>query len=135
MDLSDGLATDLPRLCAASEVGALIDPSALPAHSALADHPELLALQVSAGDDYQLLFTANPSQEATLRTLATEHAVQISLIGHLTQAPQVQLQSTAWPGGAFVSFGGAPPRRLRKRPFGVETDVSVLESTPSDASP
>jgi thiamine-monophosphate kinase len=83
MDLSDGLSTDLARLCAASGVGARIDVGKLPvvnlqrgknnsrrkqhrarnssAHIAKAD--EALQLALHGGDDYELLFVV-PQQKA-----------------------------------------------------------------------
>src|ERR1700722_10321838 len=60
MDLSDGLSSDLLRLCAASEVGATIDESKL--ESAAVEHPSVpkwnkrLSLALNGGDDYELLF-------------------------------------------------------------------------------
>jgi thiamine-monophosphate kinase len=65
MDISDGLSTDLPRLCAASGVGALIDPSKLP----LVGGIELKAahqLALHGGDDYELLFGVSPRKAALL---------------------------------------------------------------------
>ncbi len=61
MDLSDGLAADLPRLCAASGVGFRLDLQALPLNpgcsvrNALAD-----------GEDYELIFTVAPGREPLL---------------------------------------------------------------------
>ena len=61
MDLSDGLSTDLPRLCAASGVGARVEEAKIPAvrlpqsGRSRGDHPLNLALH--GGDDYELLFT------------------------------------------------------------------------------
>ncbi|MCP4809248.1 MAG: thiamine-phosphate kinase [Proteobacteria bacterium] len=54
MDLSDGLATDLARLCAASDVGARVDPALLP----LPDVPQAIE-HIAFGDDYQLLVTSS----------------------------------------------------------------------------
>jgi len=65
MDLSDGLSTDLPRLCAASRVGATIDLSLLPLVRSDATE-EAIARALHGGDDYELLFTVKPSVERRL---------------------------------------------------------------------
>lgn len=55
IDLSDGLSTDLAHLCEESHVAAEIDPSRLPVHPGASLNDAL-----HGGDDYELLFTANP---------------------------------------------------------------------------
>jgi len=65
MDLSDGLATDLPRLCRASGVGAEVDATALPLAAAFQDlctwlDAAPLDLALAGGEDYSLLFTLRP---------------------------------------------------------------------------
>lgn len=65
LDLSDGLAKDLPRLCAASGFGAVVEAEALPApaeFSALCRALEMdpLETQLGGGEDYVLLFTLPP---------------------------------------------------------------------------
>jgi thiamine-monophosphate kinase len=58
MDLSDGLSTDLARLCAASGVGARIEAGELPrVRVAGGEAREELRLALDGGDDYELLFT------------------------------------------------------------------------------
>jgi thiamine-monophosphate kinase len=63
MDLSDGLSSDLARLCAASGVGAEIEERQLPLAQSLgskSESPEnLLEAALHGGDDYELLFTVN----------------------------------------------------------------------------
>jgi thiamine-monophosphate kinase len=67
MDLSDGLSSDLPRLCAASGVGARVVEAKIPALSISGKlrlgkifDPRDLAL--NGGDDYELLFTVRPNK-------------------------------------------------------------------------
>jgi thiamine-monophosphate kinase len=66
MDLSDGLSSDLLRLCAASGVGAFLDREQLPAvrvpQSMHRSVSEALQLALHGGDDYELLFTAPPGK-------------------------------------------------------------------------
>ncbi len=59
MDVSDGLADDLGKLCSASGVMARVQASAVPAHPALRQlFPEdYLSLALGGGEDYVLLFT------------------------------------------------------------------------------
>ena len=60
MDLSDGLSSDLPRLCEASGVGAHINEQALPRvkiEGKNAKKCDAAELALHGGDDYELLFT------------------------------------------------------------------------------
>ncbi len=58
MDISDGLLIDAHRLAQASGVGIEIDLMAVPATAATSDAERLV--RATAGDDYELLFTAPP---------------------------------------------------------------------------
>ncbi len=110
MDLSDGLSMDLPRLCAASGVGAQIDPARLPLGPALRAARAPLPYQVAFGDDYQLLFTADPAREDALRTTATGHGVDLTKIGVVTLDRSVKLMGQDWPARAFAHFQEEPSR-------------------------
>ncbi len=59
MDVSDGLADDLSKLCSASGVTARVRASAVPAHPALRQQfpKDYLSLALGGGEDYVLLFT------------------------------------------------------------------------------
>ena len=112
MDLSDGLAADLPRLAWASGVQAVIDPARLPLSDALAGCPDPLALQLSGGEDYELLFTSPPGAEPELAQLALEHGVQATPIGALRPGRGAILiheggDPLPWPEPAFDHFGRA----------------------------
>lgn len=56
MDISDGLSTDLGRLCEASRTGAKIDAWRIPRLSAISP-TRSLAFALNGGEDYELLFT------------------------------------------------------------------------------
>ena len=93
MDISDGLSTDLRRLCSASGVGAIIDsrklPSpALPGANARASR-KALKLALHGGDDYELLFTVSPKK---LRYISRRHrGLPITAIGTVTRSREILL--------------------------------------------
>jgi thiamine-monophosphate kinase len=70
MDLSDGLSTDLPRLCAASRVGARIEAAKIPAVQVPKRNSgrkiDALDLALNGGDDYELLFAVRPKAAGNL---------------------------------------------------------------------
>lgn len=68
IDLSDGLAADLPRLLDASKRGARLDAAAIPLSRAAhkTDHPLRHAL--CDGEDFELLFTVAPKNRARFET-------------------------------------------------------------------
>jgi thiamine-monophosphate kinase len=81
MDVSDGLSSDLPRLCAMSGVGALIEPDKLPVLRGLpAENARQLSLH--GGDDYELLFTVSPRNLALLS--AKFRKLRLTQIGKIT---------------------------------------------------
>ena len=102
-DLSDGLHKDLKQLCEKSNVGALINPSDIPASSTLYGNRNALSYQVAFGEDYELLFTAPPRTERVLRKLAASHRITIHCIGKIT-TEQVTLKDTEWPPAEFTHF-------------------------------
>jgi thiamine-monophosphate kinase len=99
MDLSDGLAADLPRLCLASGAGARVDPDRIPV-AAEADR----SLATSGGEDYELLFTAPASATERIRALGAEHATEVTAIGELTDGPALAYGDAPWPVPLFGHF-------------------------------
>jgi thiamine-monophosphate kinase len=97
MDISDGLSTDLARLCSASGVGArmlaeLVPRVAIPAElSKLAGGLKLDALKMAlhGGEDYELLFTVSPRNVKNLR--AAPGFSQLTAIGEVTRSKSLVL--------------------------------------------
>ena len=93
MDISDGLSTDLARLCAASGVGARIWAGKVPRVQippALARQKfDTLELALHGGEDYGLLFTTPPKSAKLLRRLSPK--IPITCIGEITRQKQIVL--------------------------------------------
>ncbi len=61
MDLSDGLLGDLPKICEASGVSAVLEQDDLPIPNSLRwNFPDWFDLALRGGEDFELLFTAPP---------------------------------------------------------------------------
>jgi len=88
IDLSDGLSTDLGRLCAASGVGARLWAGKIPS-PALPQAVDSLQLALDGGEDYQLLFTV--PQRAASRLPAKFRGQPLYQIGVIDAASGVRL--------------------------------------------
>ena len=64
MDLSDGLAADLPRLLDASRRGVRLEAAAIPLSRAARQTPRPLHHALGDGEDFELLFTVAARQQA-----------------------------------------------------------------------
>ncbi len=95
MDVSDGLLGDLSHILKASGVGARIDTSitaTLMTHAGAAASPEQLhQCTLAGGDDYELAFTAPPSQRATVAAAAQASRTPVTRIGTVEAAPGLRL--------------------------------------------
>ncbi|MGH8584130.1 MAG: thiamine-phosphate kinase [Gammaproteobacteria bacterium] len=85
IDISDGLAGDLPRVLAASGVGATLEFACLPVSPALAclAEEQRLAFAVCGGDDYELCITLAPERwQAAAEALGGTRLTRIGRIEH-----------------------------------------------------
>lgn len=93
MDLSDGLSTDLPRLCLASRVGARVlaarVPSVQPESVSKNWTADLRELALHGGEDYELLFTVSPKK--VKRIPRAFGGVPITVIGEIKSSRAVVL--------------------------------------------
>jgi thiamine-monophosphate kinase len=87
MDLSDGLSTDLPRLCSLSGVGARIEAGKIPMvsmpKSERSPDNDLLEMSFDGGDDYELLFSVPRRKWKHLPR--SFHGLPITAIGRITK--------------------------------------------------
>jgi thiamine-monophosphate kinase len=87
MDVSDGLAGDLAKLCRASGVAAEIDSGRVPlsdaARAALAADPTLIERILSGGDDYEIVLTLAPAKLAPFNAAAHTAGVPVTEIGRV----------------------------------------------------
>jgi thiamine-monophosphate kinase len=98
MDVSDGLAGDLTKLCRASDVSARIDVARVPlsaaARTAITVERGLMEAVLTGGDDYEVLATVPPGKLATMRAAAAHAGVALTDIGTVVEgreAPQFTL--------------------------------------------
>jgi thiamine-monophosphate kinase len=85
MDVSDGLLIDASRMAAASGVTLSLDLSYLPLSVALVeclgDSRASRLAAATAGDDYELLFTASPERSGEILALADSLGLALSRVG------------------------------------------------------
>jgi len=96
LDVSDGIASDLERLCERSEVSVEVRLETLPVEEGVAEvaaavglHP--LELAAGAGEDYELLFTAPAAAREAVERAGSDNGSTVTWIGQVTsgqaQAP------------------------------------------------
>jgi thiamine-monophosphate kinase len=113
MDLSDGLSTDLRRLCASSKVGARIDAAKIPTLRISFPFPDRsfdsLELALHGGDDYELLFSvpANKAQQIP----RSHEGVPITRIGEITKPSSIVLIGRNGQQLPFANRGWDPFRK------------------------
>lgn len=119
IDLSDGLSSDLLRICEASGVEATIDPFAVPVdpHAASLERArggDALGAALNGGEDYQLLLAIAKDRLGELRDLAVIWDLPLAVVGEFAEGePQVYLRagsdrSPVTPSGHDHFAAGAP---------------------------
>jgi len=87
IDVSDGVAGDLAKLCRASSVAADIDVARMPlsdaARAAIAAEPALLETALTGGDDYEIVLTLAPQKLTAFRAAAEAAGVATTEIGRM----------------------------------------------------
>lgn len=101
IDVSDGLLGDLGHILKASGVGACVDATvatnllAASAQQAGAtadfDAQTLMQCALAGGDDYELVFTAPPAQQAAVQAAAQASGTRATRIGRVEPAPGLRV--------------------------------------------
>jgi thiamine-monophosphate kinase len=95
MDISDGLAGDLAKLCRVSQASATVEAQKIPlseaASAALASDPALLETILGGGDDYEILCTAAPDKAARLKAAAAAIDLLLTDIGSIGEGEGAHL--------------------------------------------
>jgi len=96
IDVSDGLLADLQHLLTASGVGARIDLARLSVDSKLfaaSGEADGVRLALTAGDDYEVCFTAPIDQRKPLEQISEQLQLPITRIGKIIQARVVEFEN------------------------------------------
>lgn len=96
IDISDGIAADLGHILERSGIsGARIDAALLPFSPLFKDeaprYGDPLALALSGGEDYELLFTLPPAKKELLPPLAERLALPLTVIGEIDAGAGVRV--------------------------------------------
>ena len=89
IDISDGLAADLAKLCTESRCGATLRGDAIPISDdarMMADNLSPLDHALGDGEDFELLFAVSPEHGAHLIAEQPVVGIQLSCIGECTES-------------------------------------------------
>lgn len=105
MDVSDGLAGDLAKLCRVSGVAATIDATRVPlsaaAKAVIAADPAALETALTGGDDYEILCTVSPAKADRFRVAAMAAKVAVTEIGTIIEGEGARFHDAQ---GAALTF-------------------------------
>ncbi len=90
IDISDGLLGDLGHILQRSHVGATLEFASLPTLPVVQNYLHEAAARdcvLAGGDDYELCFTAPPSQHNAVRAAAARTGTAVTRIGRITAEP------------------------------------------------
>ncbi|HEW78689.1 MAG TPA: thiamine-phosphate kinase, partial [Phycisphaerales bacterium] len=92
IDISDGLASDLNRICQQSQVGAVINAEQIPISSQVLKNENPLNSALNDGEDFELLFTL--SEKDCQRLLERwDGPIPITQIGAVTDTKKMQIKT------------------------------------------
>ncbi len=91
IDISDGLVADLQHLARASKVAAVVEAERLPLSEAARGVPGARESALFGGDDYELLFTADPAHRSRITALGEELGLALSRIGSIEAGEGVRV--------------------------------------------
>lgn len=94
IDLSDGLVLDVQRVLQGSGVGARIELEQLPLSEAVQrqwQEGEDWNLVLAGGDDYELVFTADPERSEEIDAISARTGCPITQIGEVTRGDTLEL--------------------------------------------
>jgi len=91
IDISDGLSTDLKRICNQSSVGALVEAGKIPASDAAKKTDNPLKTALNDGEDFELLFTTGPNEFEKLKA-SWDMPLQITKVGTITENKQMKIK-------------------------------------------
>ena len=111
IDISDGLSSDLNRICRASRVGAVINSEQIPISDEAQKSENPLSSALNDGEDFELLFTLSQGEcEKLLQKW--DGAIPITQIGEITDSKKMHIKM---PDGVIRDFEAGGYDHLKGR--------------------